>query len=134
MKKEIEALMEKLASDTLEEQDIEKINRLMFGFDEVPTTTSLVLVLGSSSIKRIAKAVELSNNYQVPLLISGGNYLKKVGLYEFEMYYIYALTHGVAARMIMLEGESSNTLENISSFFEISSIYHDYGSNDHSSR
>ena len=119
MKKEIEALMEKLASDTLAEQDIGKINRLMFGFNEVPAAASLVLVLGSSSIKRIVKAVELSNNYQVPLLISGGNYLEKVGLYEFEMYYIYALTHGVAAGRIILEGKSSNTLENINNSFRM---------------
>ena len=56
--------------------DIDKINNLMFNFHDEITSPDLIIVLTSSSIKRIEKAVELAKKYNLKILISGANYLK----------------------------------------------------------
>lgn len=95
MKKEIRYLITKLDNDNLTKDDIDKINNLMFNFHDEITSPDLIIVLASSSIKRIEKAIELSKKYNLKILISGANYLKKDQMYEYEKYYIYAITHGI---------------------------------------
>ena len=119
MREDIKKLITKLDNDNLDENDIKLINNLMFSFPSSCEKVDLVLVLGSSSIKRIEKAVEIALQYQVPILISGGNYLKKEDLYEYEKYYIYSICHGLKKEDIILEKDSTNTLENITNSFNI---------------
>ena len=113
MKKEIKYLITKLNNDDLDEDDIRKINDLMFNFYGKISSPDLILVLASSSIKRIEKALELKEKYPLKILISGANYLKKDKMYEFEKYYIYALSHGLNKDDLIIEAKSHNTLENI---------------------
>ena len=113
MKKEIKYLITKLDNDNLTKDDIDKINNLMFNFHDEITSPDLIIVLASSSIKRIEKAVELSNKYKLKILISGANYLKKDKMYEYEKYYIYAITHSINNADLIIESISHNTKENI---------------------
>ena len=113
MKEEIKYLITKLDNDTLTKEDIDKINKLMFNFHPKITSPDLILVLASSSIKRIEKAVELSKKYKLKILISGANYLEKDSMYEYEKYYLYAITHGLNKADLIIESNSHNTLENI---------------------
>lgn len=113
MKKEIKYLITKLDNDNLSKDDIDKINNLMFNFHDKITSPDLILVLASSSIKRIEKAVELAKKYHLKILISGANYLKKDRMYEYEKYYIYAITHGINKDDLIIESISHNTKENI---------------------
>lgn len=113
MKEKIQYLISKLNNDNLTEEDIREINRLMFNFHDEITSPDLILVLASSSIKRIEKAVELSKKYNLKILISGANYLKKDRMYEYEKYYIYAITHGLNKDNLIIESISHNTKENI---------------------
>ena len=113
MKSDINYLIKKLDDDNLSVGDIEMINRLLFSFNDKITNPDLILVLASSSIKRIEKAVSLYHKYHVKILISGANYLKKDGMDEYEKYYIYAVCHGVLSKDILLDKKSHNTLENI---------------------
>ena len=113
MKKEIKYLITKLDNDNLTKDDIEKINNLMFNFHDEITSPDLIIVLASSSIKRIEKAVELSKKYNLKILISGANYLSKDQMYEYEKYYIYAITHGINKDDLIIESISHNTKENI---------------------
>lgn len=113
MKKEIKYLITKLDNDNLSKDDIDKINNLMFNFHDKITSPDLILVLASSSIKRIEKAVELAKKYHLKILISGANYLKKDRMYEYEKYYIYAITHGINKDDLIIEFISHNTKENI---------------------
>lgn len=113
MKKEIKYLITKLNNDNLTKDDIDKINELMFNFHDKITSPDLILVLASSSIKRIEKAIELSKKYNLKILISGANYILKDKMYEYEKYYIYALTHGLNKEDLIIESFSHNTKENI---------------------
>lgn len=113
MKEEIKYLITKLDNDTLTKEDIDKINKLMFNFHSKITSPDLILVLANSSIKRIEKAIELSKKYKLKILISGANYLEKDRMYEYEKYYLYALTHGLNKDDLIIESISHNTLENI---------------------
>lgn len=113
MKKEIKYLITKLDNDNLTKDDIDKINNLMFNFHDEITSPDLIIVLASSSIKRIEKAVELSKKYNLKILISGANYLSKDQMYEYEKYYIYAITHGINKDDLIIESISHNTKENI---------------------
>lgn len=113
MKKEIKYLITKLDNDNLTKDDIDKINNLMFNFHDEIISPDLIIVLASSSIKRIEKAVELSNKYKLKILISGANYLKKDKMYEYEKYYIYAITHSINNADLIIESISHNTKENI---------------------
>ena len=119
MREDIKKLITKLDDDNLGENDIKLINKLMFSFPSFCEKVNLVLVLGSSSIKRIEKALEIALQYQVPILISGGNYLKKEDLYEYEKYYIYSICHGLKEDDVILEKNSTNTLENIINSFNM---------------
>ena len=56
MREDIKKLITKLDDDNLGKNDIELINKLMFSFPSFCEKVDLVLVLGSSSIKRIEKA------------------------------------------------------------------------------
>lgn len=56
MKEKIQYLISKLNNDNLTEEDIREINRLMFNFHDEITSPDLILVLASSSIKRIEKS------------------------------------------------------------------------------
>ena len=82
MKEKIKYLITKLNNDNLTKDDIREINSLMFNFHDKITSPDLILVLASSSIKRIEKAVELSKKYHLKILISVANYLKKDRMYE----------------------------------------------------
>ena len=119
MKSDINYLIKKLDDDNLSADDIEMINRLLFSFNDKITNPDLILVLASSSIKRIEKAVVLYHKYHVKILISGANYLKKDGMDEYEKYYIYAVCHGVFSEDILLDKKSHNTLENILNSLDI---------------
>ena len=85
----------------------------MFNFHDEITSPDLILVLASSSINRIEKAIELSKKYNLKILISGANYLKNDQMYEYEKYYIYAITHGINKGNLIIESNSHNTKENI---------------------
>ena len=113
MEEEVKYLITKLNMDNLTQNDIDKINYLMFNFNTKIISPDLILVLASNSIKRIEKAVELSKTYHLKVLISGANHLKKDKMYEYEKYYIYAITHGIKEDNLILETKSQNTLENI---------------------
>ncbi len=67
MKKEIRYLITKLDNDNLTKDDIDKINNLMFNFHDEITSPDLIIVLASSSIKRIEKAIELSKKYNLKI-------------------------------------------------------------------
>lgn len=113
MKEQLKYLITKLDNDNLTKEDIDKINMLLFNFNDKITSPDLILVLASSSIKRIEKAIELSKKYNLKILISGANYLKKDKMYEYEKYYIYAITHGISKDNLIIESISHNTKENI---------------------
>ena len=113
MKEQLKYLITKLDNDNLTKEDIDKINKYMFSFNDKITSPDLILVLASSSIKRIEKAIELSKKYNLKILISGANYLKKDRMYEYEKYYIYAITHGISKDNLIIESISHNTKENI---------------------
>ncbi len=113
MKEQLKYLITKLDNDNLTKEDIDKINKYMFSFNDKITSPDLILVLTSSSIKRIEKAIELSKKYNLKILISGANYLKKDRMYEYEKYYIYAITHGISKDNLIIESISHNTKENI---------------------
>ena len=119
MKKEIKYLITKLDNDNLTKDDIDKINNLMFNFHDEITFPDLIIVLTSSSIKRIEKAVELAKKYNLKILISGANYLKNDQMYEYEKYYIYAITHGMNKKDLLIESTSHNTKENIINFLKL---------------
>ena len=119
MKKEIKYLITKLDNDNLTKDDIDEINSLMFNFHDEITSPDLIIVLASSSIKRIEKAVELSKKYNLKILISGANYLKNDQMYEYEKYYIYAITHGINKNDLIIESISHNTKENIINFLKL---------------
>ena len=119
MKKEINYLITKLDNDNLTKDDIDEINSLMFNFHDEITSPDLIIVLASSSIKRIEKAVELSKKYNLKILISGANYLKNDQMYEYEKYYIYAITHGINKNDLIIESISHNTKENIINFLKL---------------
>ena len=113
MKEKIQYLITKLDNDNLTKDDIDEINSLMFNFHDEITYPDLILVLASSSINRIEKAIELSKKYNLKILISGANYLKNDQMYEYEKYYIYAITHGINKGNLIIESNSHNTKENI---------------------
>lgn len=113
MKEKIQCLITKLDNDNLTKDDIDEINSLMFNFHDEITSPDLILVLASSSINRIEKAIELSKKYNLKILISGANYLKNDQMYEYEKYYIYAITHGINKGNLIIESNSHNTKENI---------------------
>ena len=113
MKEKIQYLITKLDNDNLTRDDIDEINSLMFNFHDEITSPDLILVLASSSINRIEKAIELSKKYNLKILISGANYLKNDQMYEYEKYYIYAITHGINKGNLIIESNSHNTKENI---------------------
>lgn len=113
MKEKIQYLITKLDNDNLTKDDIDEINSLMFNFHDEITSPDLILVLASSSINRIEKAIELSKKYYLKILISGANYLKNDQMYEYEKYYIYAITHGINKGNLIIESNSHNTKENI---------------------
>lgn len=113
MKEKIQYLITKLDNDNLTKDDIDEINSLMFNFHDEITSPDLILVLASSSINRIEKAIELSKKYNLKILISGANYLKNDQMYEYEKYYIYAITHGINKGNLIIESNSHNTKENI---------------------
>ena len=113
MKEQLKYLITKLDNDNLTKEDIDKINKYMFSFNDKITSPDLILVLASSSIKRIEKAIELSKKYNLKILISGANYLKKDRMYEYEKYYIYVITHGISKDNLIIESISHNTKENI---------------------
>ena len=113
MKEQLKYLITKLDNDNLTKEDIDNINKYMFSFNDKITSPDLILVLASSSIKRIEKAIELSKKYNLKILISGANYLKKDRMYEYEKYYIYAITHGISKDNLIIESISHNTKENI---------------------
>ena len=69
MKNEIKNLITKLDNDNLTKDDIDKINNLMFNFHDEITSPDLIIVLTSSSIKRIEKAVELAKKYNLKILM-----------------------------------------------------------------
>ena len=62
MKEQLQYLITKLDNDNLTKEDIDKINKLLFNFNDKINSPDLILVLASSSIKRIEKAIELSKN------------------------------------------------------------------------
>ena len=113
MKEQLKYLITKLDNDNLTKEDIDKINKYMFSFNDKITSPDLILVLASSSIKRIEKAIELSKKYNLKILISGANYIKKDRMYEYEKYYIYVITHGISKDNLIIESISHNTKENI---------------------
>ena len=113
MKEKIQYLITKLDHDNLTKDDVDEINSLMFNFHDEITSPDLIFVLASSSIKRIEKAIELSKKYNLKILISGANYLKNEQMYEYEKYYIYAITHGINKDNLIIEPNSHNTKENI---------------------
>ena len=113
MKEKIQYLITKLDNDNLTKADIDEINSLMFNFHDEIISPDLILVLASSSINRIEKAIELSKKYNLKILISGANYLKNYQMYEYEKYYIYAITHGINKDNLIIESNSHNTKENI---------------------
>ncbi len=118
-KDEVLQLIEK-CQYPLEQSTIDRLQAIFFSYDNiVPASFDVIVVLCSSSINRIQKAIELYQQKRVPILISGNNYLEKDQLMEAEKYYIYAVTHGVREEDILLEQKSHNTYQNFEETFHI---------------
>ena len=111
-KEEIKHLIMVLEKDILTEKDEKKINQFFFSYPtSLEEEVDLILVLSSSAMERIKKAVELSKKWKTPILISGSNYVEKDQMLEDERYYLYAVSHGIED--IILENNSHNTKENM---------------------
>ncbi len=105
--------IEKLKRDQLNRQDILLLTDFFFSYQEWPSKKfDMMLVLGSSSIKRVQKAVAIYQMMPSKMLFSGGTYLPKEQMCEWEKYFLYAVCHGVDPASILIETKSTNTQEN----------------------
>ncbi len=112
-RKQITKLIQEIEKTPLKQEVIEEINKIFFTANErLPEDYDLILVLSSSSINRMKLAISLYHQRQTKILISGGTYLEKEKLIEAEMFYIYAICHGIPSNDLILELQSKNTYEN----------------------
>ena len=110
---ELKYLIKELEKETLEPKTIDRINELFFSFEREEKDYDAILVLTSSAIKRVEKAVEVYHQNPCPMILSGGSIFPKDQMIEAERFYIYAITHGVKEKDIILELKSQNTKENL---------------------
>lgn len=77
----------------------------------------LILVMGSSDLRVIHKAIELYRAKVAPIMIVSGKFgelsLKKFAKTEAETFAEVAQKHGVSVQHIYLENEATNTGENV---------------------
>jgi len=114
---DILALSEELEfGGELTDATVELVNRIMFGFGNVPEPQGdIILVCGNSTCvdDRAVKGVEIwKNNPSAYILLTGGA-PDANGLTEAERMRRYCLDHGVPADRILMETESGTTNENI---------------------
>lgn len=103
-----------VASRGLDNSDVQNSRITAFLFaGGVPRPLDLALVLGSPTVSSLLPAVALYHAGMVrPLLIAGRGRPEQAPP-EWELYREEAIARGVSAEDILLERQSSNTLENI---------------------
>lgn len=107
------ALSKRITDNQLSNEDIELINQLFFSYDnEKLPNFDLIVVLAGQLLNRMEVALELYQKEKAPILISGGN-LSNNGQREWENYFHYAESHGISSSNLFVEGESTNTYENL---------------------
>lgn len=110
----------------LDSNVIDQVDKLMFSFkEEVGFDIDIVLVLGSSSIRRVAKALEVYQKIHKPIVLSGG--IKTFnGVSESVKFRDYLIEYGVSKELVYVEDTSLNTEENfVNSFRLINNIFYD---------
>ena len=112
-KKELEYLIQELRKKKLDPEVVKRVDQLFFSFEEVPKNYDTILILTSSAISRVRKAVEMYHQKRCPMILSGGSFLEKDKMIEAERFYLYAITHDVKEEDIFLELKSKNTKENL---------------------
>ncbi len=106
-------LSNKIKKNQLSLHDIELVNQLFFSYgDNQLQDFDLIVVLAGDLLNRMEVAVELYQKAKAPILISGGN-LSSNDQREWEKYFRYAESHGVSPSDLFVEGESTNTYENL---------------------
>lgn len=116
----IKNLLQQMEETPLTNSCINQLNQFFFSYkNQLPASFDLLLVLASSSINRIKKAIEIYHQHPVKIIISGGKLLEAEGLLEAEKYYMYAICHGVAKDDLILDLTSQNTYENFVYAFEL---------------
>lgn len=121
----IDSLIYDLKHD-LNSDVIRRVNDIMFSFDEeVSSDIDIILVLGSSSINRAKKALEVYKKLQRPIVVSGG--IKRFdGVSEAVFFGNYLIENGVSKDFVYVDDTSTNTEENfINSFRLIKSKFYD---------
>lgn len=114
----IENLIYRLKNN-LDKDVIDDVNRLFFSFpDEINTDIDVILILGSSSINRAKKGLEVYKKTFKPIVVSGG--VKRFGfISEAIKFREYLLDNGVKSEDIYIENMSSNTYENLKNSFNL---------------
>lgn len=110
----------------LDNNVIAKVNDLLFSFkEEISYDIDIILVLGSSSINRVEKAVEVYQKIHKPIVVSGG--IERFnGVSESVKFRDYLIENGVSENFIYVEDISLNTKENfVNSFKLINNLFCD---------
>ena len=116
---EILRLINKIRNLDIDNRVVEEVKSLFFSFPQIDLIRiDLILVLGGISINRMQTAVDLYKMKKVPIIISGGT-VRKSGLTEHEIYYKYAVSHGVDEEDLLIEPDSYNTYDNIYNSFKM---------------
>lgn len=121
----VEELIDDLNSN-LDSNVIARVNELLFSFnEEISIDIDIILVLGSSSINRVEKALEVYEKIHKPIVLSGG--IKRFnGISESVKFRDYLLANGVSKELIYVEDTSLNTEENfVNSFKLIKHVFYD---------
>ncbi len=114
----IENLIYRLKNN-LNKDVIDDVNRLFFSFsDEVNDDIDIILILGSSSINRAKKGLEVYKKSFKPIIISGG-VERFESISEASKFREYLLDNGVRCEDIYVENMSSNTYENLDNSFKL---------------
>ena len=113
----VEELIDDLNSN-LDSNVIARVNELLFSFnEEISVDIDIVLVLGSSSINRVEKALEVYEKIHKPIVLSGG--IERFnGISESVKFRDYLLANGVSKELIYVEDTSLNTEENFVNSFK----------------
>lgn len=105
---------------------IDQVNEIMFSFkEEVSYDIDVILVLGSSSLNRVEKALEVYKKLVKPIVVSGG--IKRFdGVSEAVKFRDYLIENGVFSDFVYVDDTSTNTEENfINSFRLIKNKFYD---------
>ena len=112
----LEDLSQKIKKNSLTESELSIINRIMWFDNNIPCKIDIVMVLGFPECveKRLPKAIKLYAEYNNPyLLLSGGVLINGSVMTEAEAMKKACLEAGISSDKILLENESTNTMENV---------------------